>query len=333
MDDGPASHRIDTLLLLGLPACGKSVIRRFLSTVPPHAADLRSRIGPTIQLDDFPYVSFMWRISEVFEDLGYGPVFFDPTRVRFEDPRVFGALVHLLNEDYAALHEPRGPSTLTPGDWIIDRLERAHVLAGMPAPFSSLGPPGRLAVSTAIADDAARFAGEWIARTRPPGTTVVIELSRGGPEGSALPLAPPYGYAYALSLLSAEILRRAVILYVWVTPEESRRRNVQRAQPGAQGSTLHHAVPEATMRTCYGMDDMGWLIDHSERPGTITLHAHQATFQLPVARFDNRRQLELLRSDDIATRSVGQAEQVHQFLEEAFAGLAAHARAVAEIGR
>jgi hypothetical protein len=287
-------------------------------------------VGPTIQLDDFPYVNFMWRISGILEDLHYSPVFFDPTRVRFQDLRVFGALVHLLNEDYAALGAPGAPAIRTPGEWIMDRLESAHALAGMAAPFSSLGPAARVAVSAAIEVDASRFAAEWSARTRAPGTTVVIELSRGGPEGSDLPLEPPYGYAYALSLLSPEILRRAAILYVWVTPDESRRRNIQRAQPGAQGSILHHAVPDSTMRTCFGIDDMGWLIDHSERPGTITVRAHEEAFHLPVARFDNRPELEPLRSDDLTTASLGQVEQVHELLNEVFAGLAARTPAKAE---
>ena len=114
---------------------------------------------------------------------------------------------------------------------------------------------------------------------------------------------------------------------MWVTPDESRRRNVQRARPGAQGSILHHAVPDATMRTCYGIDDMGWLIDHSERPGTITVRAHEATFHVPVARFDNRPELAVFQSDELTTRSPGQVEQVHEILKEAFAGLAPRTRA------
>jgi len=83
------------------------------------------------------------------------------------------------------------------------------------------------------------------------------------------------------------------------------------------------------MRTCYGIDDMGWLIVHNERPGTITVRAHEATFHLPVPRSDNRREVELFHRDDLTTRSPGQVDKLHETLKEAFAGLvpSTHARA------
>jgi hypothetical protein len=321
VNSGATARRIDTLLVLGLPASGKTVILRYLSRVLSHLADTDLRVGQTIHLDDFPYVRFMWRICEVVEELGHGSVLLDPTGLKFEDLREWGTLIHLLNEDYAALRESGYPTTQPPGEWIVDRLETAHAQAGMPSPFLRLGPGIRKAVATAIDDEAARFFAEWAARSRPPGSTVVIEFARGGPEGADLPLDSPHGYAYALSLLSAEILRRATVLYVWVTPEESLHRNRQRAEPGSHGSVLHHGVPETVMRASYGTDDMSWLIDHAERPGTITVHAHESTFHLPVARFDNRRELETFRSGDPTATDSELDEQVYTTFREAFAGL------------
>jgi hypothetical protein len=312
---------IDTLLLLGLPACGKSVIRRYLSTVSPEVAESDFHLGPTVQLDDFPYVHFMVRIDEILEDLGHGRTFLESGAEHFRDLREWGTLVHLLNQDYAALNASREPVVRQPGEWIVNRLETARTLAGVSAPFSHLEKGTRTAVVAAIDSEAAPFAAEWSTRTRPPGSTVVIEFARGGPEGSNLPLDPPHGYAHSLSLLSPEMLRRAAVLYLWVTPEDSRRRNQERARPGEDGSILHHGVPETVMRAQFGIDDMRWLIDHSEQPGTISVAAHDSTFHVPFACFDNRRELTLFQRDDPTTWPPRQAEEIHAALHEAFAGL------------
>ena len=92
----------------------------------------------------------------------------------------------------------------------------------------------------------------------------------------------------------------ASILYVWVTPEESRRRNRERAIPGRAGdaSILHHGVPEAVMRGDYGMDDIAHLADVSPVPGTIAVPGAEGPHLLPFARFDNRDDhTSFLRSD------------------------------------
>ena len=120
------------------------------------------------------------------------------------------------------------------------------------------------------------------------GRTVVIEAARGAPDGAAMPLPEPLGYRYSLARFSDAILSRASILYVWVTPEESRRKNRERADPSDPGSILHHGVPTAVMLGDYGCDDMEWLIQHSDRPDTVKVEARGRVHHLPVARFDNR---------------------------------------------
>lgn len=286
---------LDTLLLLGLPASGKSVVGRYLASAAPELDDLGVRIGPAIHLDDFHYVRAMWRVCQAIVAEKHDPVFLEPDSLEFLDPREWETLIHLVNEDYAALLEPEAPLVGSRADWLVDRMERAHSLAGMSSPFSGLAAEARRAALIAVGDDAARFADEFEHRGRPPGSTVVIEFSRGGPAGAELPLDPPYGYAHALSHLSAQILERAVVLYVYVTPEESRRRNRERAQPSAEGSASIHSVPETVMDAYYGTDDMPWLIDHAERRGTIAVRAHGTVFHLPVAVFDNRRPSRALR--------------------------------------
>ncbi len=69
-------ERIDTLLLLALPASGKSELRRYLEHLDPDVAATDFGLGPTVDLDDYPYVHLMRRISEVVRSLDAAPVFF-----------------------------------------------------------------------------------------------------------------------------------------------------------------------------------------------------------------------------------------------------------------
>jgi hypothetical protein len=77
------------------------------------------------------------------------------------------------------------------------------------------------------------------------GHTLILEFSRGGATG----------YADALARLSADILRRAAILYVSVSFEESWRRNIARYDEKLRSGILTHSVPREEMETTYGTDD------------------------------------------------------------------------------
>ena len=46
------SKTFDAVLLLALPASGKSEVRRYLAHVPPAACRDDFHMGPTVQLDD-----------------------------------------------------------------------------------------------------------------------------------------------------------------------------------------------------------------------------------------------------------------------------------------
>ena len=118
--------------------------------------------------------------------------------------------------------------------------------------------------------------------------TIIIECARGGPDGSALPLTGTFGYQYSLPMFCPEILENAVILYIWVTPEESRRKNADRADPNDPGSNLHHGVPMAVMLGDYGCDDMEYLVQHAEVENTVTVKAHGRSYNVPIGIFDNR---------------------------------------------
>jgi hypothetical protein len=149
-----------------------------------------------------------------------------------------------------------------------------------------------------------------------------MECARGGRQGSSMPLPAPYGYLYSLAQLSEPILERASILYVWVTPEESRRKNTERADPNDPGSILHHGVPMPVMLGDYGCDDMEWLIGQSDHPDTVRIEAHGKTFHLPVARFDNRKDKTTFVRGEQAQWRKDDVQALHGGLSEAFARLA-----------
>jgi len=114
-----------------------------------------------------------------------------------------------------------------------------------------------------------------LARPRPPSAsrqqTLIVEFSRGGPTG----------YADALAGLSDELLRRAVILYVSVSFEESWRRNIARYDDADRGGILTHSVPRAEMEKTYGTDD--WFDLAPDPVGEIDVRG----IRIPYATMDN----------------------------------------------
>jgi hypothetical protein len=280
----------DTLLLLALPASGKSELRRYLANLAPDVAARDLHLGPTVQLDDYPYVHLMRRIAQELRAEGEDPVFFDDEAAPFAEPRDWGTLIHLLNDDYALLGTlPTVPESAA--RWLFDRLDDARAAVGAIPALGLLDAPVRDRLASVLEPEAAAL---WVGLAETVsswsvGNTVVIEFARGGPDGAAMPLAAPHGYGYSLSELSAAILERSSILYVWVTPEESRRRNRERARPGRTGdaSILHHRVPEAVMLGDYGSDDLPWLIEKAGGDAVV-VEAEGGRTRVPAAVFDNR---------------------------------------------
>ncbi len=314
---------LDTLLLLALPASGKSEVRRYLAHLPPETIRRDFHLGETVQLDDYPYVHLMRRIDDELTGLGAPRVFFHAADRSFQDARDWETLIGLLNEDHADLLARRPLRPASAAGLLFDRLDAAAVKAGAPARLAPLPPATRERLAAAIEPEARLQLDEKQAAYAPlAGKTLVVEFARGGPEGSAMPLAAPLGYRASLPHLSPAILERAAILYVWVTPEESRRKNAARARPDGQGSILHHGVPVEVMRGDYGCDDMDWLERTARRPGTITVEAHGRVFDLPFARFDNRvDKTSFLRADEARWR-VEEVRAVHEGLRAAFTRLA-----------
>ena len=284
------ANLIDTLLLLALPASGKSEVRTFLASLTEAQCRDDFGLGETVQLDDYPYVHIMRRVDEELRDLGVSGIFFQAHDKPFAEPKDWGTLIELLNEDYADLHTRKVADPASAAQHVFERIDRAAQVATIAPRFGAMPVAQRRALAVALEPECAQLLADKHAAY--PETlenkTIVIEFARGGPQGSDYPLPAPFGYGYSLGALSREILSRAAVLYVWVTPEESRRKNEERADPNDPGSILHHGVPIDVMLNDYGCDDMAYLLGQSGEPNTVVAVKGGESFRLRVGRFDNR---------------------------------------------
>jgi hypothetical protein len=103
------------------------------------------------------------------------------------------------------------------------------------------------------------------------GMTTLIEFARGGENG----------IHEALSHLHEEVLRRARIIYIRVSYEESVRKNRRRARPGEEHSILYHSLPDEKMEFYYKAND--WDALERKDPNVIEVKG----FRVPYAVFEN----------------------------------------------
>jgi len=325
------SEFLETLLLFSLPASGKSELRRYLASLTPEQCRGDFRMGPTLQLDDYPYVHLMHQIDDQLKANGLPYAYYQGPHRSFRDPWTWAVLIELLNEDYANLMAGRQVVVASAAQHLFDRLDAAHARVGLEQPLGEVPHRIRLRLAEALEAEC-RAELDTLNRQNAEdktGRTLVIEAARGGPNGSAFPLTPPHGYETAFQTLDPAILAKAAVLYVWVDPTESRRKNIERGRPNGQGSILHHSVPMEVMLGQYGCDDMAWLLDQSDRPGTIRVERvlqegdrHTTrVFHLPVARFDNRQDLTTFVREDRASWNPADVAALHGGLKAAFGSL------------
>jgi hypothetical protein len=311
----------DVLLLLALPASGKSEIRRYLE----HTATGDLDIGRPVHLDDYPYVHLMRRADSELARLGAPPLFFAAAAGTFVDPRDWSTLTLLIDEDArAVLGHAAAPGGSPPE--LFGRIDTARAAAGPGPAFATLAPGQAKHLERELAGAVARIAGAAAAARaawRPGEATLIVEFARGGPSGGQCPLDPPRGYRHALSLLSPAVLDRAAVLYVWVTPEDGRRRNAERARPGPEGdaSILHHGVPEQVMDEDYGCDDMEWMLEVSPVPHSILVPGRDGWTLLPAVRLDNRDDLTSHLRSEPSEWDPAAAGALHRRLRDALATL------------
>jgi hypothetical protein len=321
-----SDRTIDVLFLLALPAAGKSEVRRYLASRDARERREELGLGELVELDDYPYVHAMRRIDEELAKLGRPTVFFASEGSSFADTREWGTLAALLDEDFADATAARRARPSSPGDWLLDRFDTARQRIGAAPLFATKESRGALVdrMAAEAVEILAAKNGQIHDQIRDqipeslagPSRTIIIELSRGGPAGASMPLAPPRGYRHSLALFADAVLERARILYVWVTPEESRRKNIARAVPDLQGSILHHGVPATVMRDEYGCDDFGWLMDHAGRPDAVCIDARGRSHYVPTFRFDNRTDRTSFLRGDPAAWPPSAVKELHTALRE-----------------
>jgi hypothetical protein len=101
--------------------------------------------------------------------------------------------------------------------------------------------------------------------------TTLIEFARGGEEG----------IHEAVTHLHEEVLRRAALIYIRVSYEESVRKNRRRARKGMEDSILYHSLPDEKMEFYYRTND--WEKLASRDPNFIEVKG----MKIPYAVFEN----------------------------------------------
>jgi hypothetical protein len=102
------------------------------------------------------------------------------------------------------------------------------------------------------------------------GKTVLFEFARGGKNG----------ISHALDIMSPEVLKRAGILYLQVSYEESVRKNRRRFKPELAHSILYHSLPDEKMEFYYKENDWQNLANGLE--GTINKQGIKVPYSVLV---------------------------------------------------
>ncbi|MCX6547252.1 MAG: hypothetical protein NTW40_04295, partial [Acidobacteria bacterium] len=144
------SEFLETLLLFSLPASGKSELRRYLASLTPEQCRGDFRMGPTLQLDDYPYVHLMHQIDDQLKANGLPYAYYQGPHRSFRDPWTWAVLIELLNEDYANLMAGRQVVVASAAQHLFDRLDAAHARVGLEQPLGEVPHRIRLRLAEAL---------------------------------------------------------------------------------------------------------------------------------------------------------------------------------------
>jgi energy-coupling factor transporter ATP-binding protein EcfA2 len=130
-------------------------------------------------------------------------------------------------------------------------------------------------------------------------TTTIIEFSRGSQHG---------GYRQAFLHLPNDLLKKAVVIYVRVSFEESLRKNRNRFNPERPDSILEHGLPDAKLERLYRDDD--WDAISSSDPDFLEIQ----DFRVPYAVFENEDDVTTDQPQALADRLQGVCERLQILL-------------------
>ncbi|MGM0598054.1 MAG: hypothetical protein ACQES9_13545, partial [Myxococcota bacterium] len=150
------SKILDTVLLLALPASGKSEVRKYLASRSPEQCREEFHMGQTLQLDDYPYVHFMHRIDDELFKRGYPYVFYKGPNRPFQNDFEWGTLIELLNEDYDDLINSRVVEVPSAAQLLFDRLDNARAKVGLPRELAKIPYGMRCEIAAVLEEEVAK---------------------------------------------------------------------------------------------------------------------------------------------------------------------------------
>jgi hypothetical protein len=118
-------------------------------------------------------------------------------------------------------------------------------------------------------------------------TTTLVEFARGSEHG---------GYSQAFPHLADDLLRRAGVVYVRVSFEESLRKNRWRFNPERPDSILEHSLPDWKLKRLYAEDD--WAAFSAGHPENLSV----GSLRVPYVVFENEDDVTTGQPDLLATR-------------------------------
>ena len=131
--------------------------------------------------------------------------------------------------------------------------------------------------------------------------TTIIEFSRGSQHG---------GYKSAYDHLSADILKRAAILYIDVSFEESLRKNRRRFNPDKPDSILEHGLDDEKMYSLY--KDVDWEDFTAGNDSYVEVKG----IKVPFFVFQNEDDVTTQRGDALGDRLESCMKQLWQRYEK-----------------